>query len=153
MKKSPIKPWTTKPVGDHGLKLKFTHKPLNSYCISLSFSLLILSLAFDVISHVALIGTTANYTGLGDCWLCGEVQQWNLPLTGVPSSNWSHLKPCSLHSTSAQCRQAGSSLAKPLFQLLPINESATYTGLNHSGANLGNFSSNTTEWVNVTQPM
>lgn len=62
-------------------------------------------------------------------------------------------EPCSLHNTSVQCRQAGSSLGKPLFQFLPLTGSVTYTGLNHSGANLSNFSSNTAGWDNVTQPM
>lgn len=109
--------------------------------------------AFDVNTYVTLIGTIANYNGLKDCWLCGEVQQWNLPLIGVPTSNWSDLNPYSLHSASSQCTQAGSSLGKLLFQLQPINESVTYIGLKDSGTNLSNFSGNTAGWVNVTQAM
>lgn len=95
--------------------------------------------AFNANAYVSLVKSIVKYPNIRDCWICGQADDLNSPLFGVPVSNWMEINLYELFNTSYSCRTGNSSLEQVTFRLVSVNHSVQYIGYNISGVSLGQF--------------
>lgn len=80
-------------------------------------------MAFDIKAYVSPVKNIAKYTKISNCWVCGQVNNFNAPLLGVPMNNWMEVNPSEMLNTLYQCKTGNSSLELISFRMILVNSS------------------------------